>query len=157
MAVESARTKQEALDRLCQMLNVPEMDLSPGSTIPAEVFYLAARQLGIPPEGSMPVLGQAIARVGGSRVGTRLRLAAYEVEGWVDCHARRYEPNDRGAPSGRGDNRTDASRFNWSWPGLRHGVWRRGGGRRRDFKELGRAGPRYTCSRGDSERSRRIR
>jgi hypothetical protein len=65
VAVERARTKPEALDRLCRVLDVPEMGLSPGSTIPAEIFYLVARQLGIEPEGSMPILGEAIAHAAG--------------------------------------------------------------------------------------------
>lgn len=65
MAGQRARTKQQALDRLCLALDVPRMELSRGSTIPAEIFYLAARQLGIEPEGSMPVLGEAIAHAAG--------------------------------------------------------------------------------------------
>jgi len=65
-----ARTKQEALNRLCLILGAEPMELSTGSTIPAEVFYLAARRAGVAPEGSMPEIGEAVAHAAGLVWGT---------------------------------------------------------------------------------------
>jgi len=66
----NARTKQEALNRLCLILDAEPMELSRGSTIPAEIFYLAARRVGIDPARSMPEIGEAIARAAGLEWGT---------------------------------------------------------------------------------------
>jgi len=55
------RTKQEALDRLCEILEIPQRLLRPGSTIPVAVFQAAASLAGINQQGSMPEIGEAVA------------------------------------------------------------------------------------------------
>lgn len=58
-------TKQQSLDRLCELLELAPMHVSVGSSVPAEVFYTAARRFGVELEGSMPELGEAIATAAG--------------------------------------------------------------------------------------------
>lgn len=58
-------TKQEALTRLCRMLGMSELRLHRGSSVPVEVFLATCHRFGLDPHGSMPELGERIARRGG--------------------------------------------------------------------------------------------
>jgi hypothetical protein len=60
-----AATKQKALDRICDSLNIRRESLGPGSTEPTGPLREACRQLGLSTSGSKPELAQNIAESAG--------------------------------------------------------------------------------------------
>jgi len=56
--------KQDQLDRLCEQLGIPKVQVGVGSSLPSHVFESAARQCRVP-LGSMPEIGEALARRAG--------------------------------------------------------------------------------------------
>lgn len=57
-------TKQDVLWDICQVLGLPEASVGVGSSLPSDVFDAAARRCGVP-AGSMPEVGESIARRAG--------------------------------------------------------------------------------------------
>ncbi|MCO7237925.1 hypothetical protein [Aeromicrobium sp. CnD17-E] len=57
-------TKQDVLWEICEALDLPKMSVGVGSSLPSEVFDAAARQFGLP-SGSMPEVGESVARKAG--------------------------------------------------------------------------------------------
>lgn len=56
--------KQDQLDRLCRQVGIPTVPVGVGSSLPSHVFETAARKCGVP-LGSMPEIGEALARKAG--------------------------------------------------------------------------------------------
>lgn len=52
--------KQISLDHICEVLGLEELRVSVGSSVPSAMFLSAARQFGLDPSGSMPVIGRRI-------------------------------------------------------------------------------------------------
>jgi hypothetical protein len=52
-------TKQEIVNDICDLLAIPRLPVSVGSSIPSEVFAAAADRVNVP-GGSMPEVGEAI-------------------------------------------------------------------------------------------------
>lgn len=65
MTFVPAKTKQDALNRICDVLGLPRQDIGRGSTEPTEPLREACRQLGISDSGPKPTLGARIADFGG--------------------------------------------------------------------------------------------
>lgn len=61
MAFVPASSKKEAVYRLCDLLRIPREEVGPGSTEPTGPFREACRQLGLPTDGSKPILGRRVA------------------------------------------------------------------------------------------------
>jgi hypothetical protein len=61
----AAATKQEMLNRLTQIINVPPMKLGPGSTIPSALFDALLRVAGLDCNGSMPIRGKCLVEAAG--------------------------------------------------------------------------------------------
>lgn len=59
-AKRQAVTKRELLQQLCEELGIDPLPLGPGSTLPAEVFRVAAGRVGVPATGSMPHIAESI-------------------------------------------------------------------------------------------------
>ena len=57
-------TKQDIVNDICDVLNIPRQVVSVGSSIPSSIFATAARRVGVP-LGSMPEIGEAIVRRAG--------------------------------------------------------------------------------------------
>lgn len=57
-------TKQDVVDDICDLLGMPRLAVSVGSSVPSEIFLSAARLIGVP-VGSMPEIGEAIVRRAG--------------------------------------------------------------------------------------------
>ena len=57
-------TKQDVLEDICDLLGMPRMTVSVGSSLPSEVFVEAARQLRFTP-GSMPEVCEEVIRRAG--------------------------------------------------------------------------------------------
>lgn len=57
-------TKQDVLDDVTDMLGLPRYAVSVGSSLPSEVFSVAAQRAGVP-LGSMPEICEAIVRKAG--------------------------------------------------------------------------------------------
>ena len=54
-----SETKQDVLDDICRILGIPKRAVSVGSSLPSDVFSVAARQAGVS-NGSMPEVCEAI-------------------------------------------------------------------------------------------------
>lgn len=65
MPFQEEGTKQGAVDRIADTLVMPRVLNSRGSTEPAEIFYAAARRLGLPVTGGKPAIAEEIARLAG--------------------------------------------------------------------------------------------
>lgn len=64
LAPDVARTKQDAVDRLCDLLGAERMKVGIGSSLPAELFDRLAAFAGVD-TGPMPVVGQRVAEAAG--------------------------------------------------------------------------------------------
>lgn len=57
-------TKQDVLNDVCDLLNIPRQDVARGSSLPSEVFQIAARRAGVP-GGTMPEVCEAVIKKAG--------------------------------------------------------------------------------------------
>jgi hypothetical protein len=62
---EKATLKQDAVYRICDLLGIQRIEVSVGSTEPAEIFIEACRQLGLWHEGTKPEMAERVTRRAG--------------------------------------------------------------------------------------------
>lgn len=61
----AGRTKQDALNDLCDITGSPRQLVGEGSSLPSNVFKVAAVKAGVPTTGSMPEIAEAIVKKAG--------------------------------------------------------------------------------------------
>lgn len=54
-----SESKQEVVNDICDLLDIPRQSVSVGSSVPSEIFRCAAQRIGLP-DGSMPEVAEAI-------------------------------------------------------------------------------------------------
>lgn len=57
--IDGGETKQDIVNDICDVLAIPRLRVSVGSSIPSELFATAADRVNVP-VGSMPEIGEAI-------------------------------------------------------------------------------------------------